>query len=706
MPGSVADRLSGRYALWLARGIAGACLLVSALVLAGWVLSIPSLTTLGRDWTPMVVSTALVVLSGGVAILHLSRSVPPRWRLVRALGLLITAGGGATLVNFIVLWLTGALLFETGPAWRMAPQTALAATLLGGALLVMGRSQRGDRVSEGMLAAALVIVLVMVASFAFGAAPKSDLMGRVNMSPITGLGLLGVVATLLFLVPGSLTARVIGGNGPGSRLARPWFAVVLIVPVVLGWLRLEAELRRLIGMEYGVALMIVGTGTTSLLAIFAFAARVNRYDERQRRDQEARQFLASASEVLSESLDLRVTLARVADLCVPSLADWCTVALRRAEGSLEVVSVVHQDPAKVEWAKEYQRRFPPDVNAPSGAGAVVRTGQPEFHPEIPDALLARAANDPEQLEVLRGLGLSSALSVPMAASGRTVGVLTLATSGTERRLSRDDLAAAQQLADRCGAAIERARLFTELRTLTEELEHRVADRTAELAVTNRELESFAYSVSHDLRTPLRALDGFSQAVLEDYGDRLDDTGRDYLNRIRRGSQRMGDLIDAMLELSRVTRSELRREQVDLSAVATDVLRGLREQDPARSVDATVQPGMTVAGDPRLLRAMLQNLLGNAWKFTAKRPDARIEFTVERDNGKPEPVFVVRDNGAGFDMAHASKLFGAFQRLHTVREFEGTGVGLATVQRIVHRHAGEIWARGVPGEGASFLFTLR
>jgi signal transduction histidine kinase len=243
----------------------------------------------------------------------------------------------------------------------------------------------------------------------------------------------------------------------------------------------------------------------------------------------------------------------------------------------------------------------------------------------------------------------------------------------------------------------------ELRALTTELEQRVAHRTAELGVANRELESFSYSVSHDLRTPLRALDGFSQALLEDYGERLDETGRDYLRRIRRGSQRMGDLIDALLDLSRVSRGELRRELVDLTSIATDIVESLRARAPDRAVNVHVQPGLKTTGDARLLRALLQNLFTNAWKFTGRRADARIEFAHHTDNGQAH--FVVRDNGVGFDMTYAPKLFGAFQRLHSDRDFEGTGVGLATAQRIVHRHGGTIWVEAAPDAGAAFFFTL-
>ena len=218
----------------------------------------------------------------------------------------------------------------------------------------------------------------------------------------------------------------------------------------------------------------------------------------------------------------------------------------------------------------------------------------------------------------------------------------------------------------------------------------------------RELESFSYSIAHDLRAPLRAIDGFAQALLEDNERDLDATGKDHLRRIRAASQRMGTLIDDLLSLARITRSELVREDVDLSALARSVLDDLRAAEPARDVADVVAPGLAARGDRRLLRVALENLLGNAWKYTSKKPRARIEFSPA---GAEPHAFVVRDDGAGFDMAYADRLFGSFQRLHTQDEFPGTGIGLATVQRIVHRHGGRVWAEGRVGEGASFSFTL-
>jgi len=256
-----------------------------------------------------------------------------------------------------------------------------------------------------------------------------------------------------------------------------------------------------------------------------------------------------------------------------------------------------------------------------------------------------------------------------------------------------------------------------LRESKEGLEQRVAERThelqernealrrnaAQLLAANTELDAFAYSVSHDLRAPLRSIDGFSHVLLEDYAAQLDEAGRDSLQRVRAASQRMATLIDDLLKLARVTRSEMRTENVDLSGMAQDIAADLQRGAPDRPVEFAIAPGLGARGDPRLLRVALENLLRNGWKYTGRQPRPRVEFGSVDVNG--ERAFLVRDNGAGFDMKYADKLFGVFQRLHSAAEFEGTGVGLATVRRIITRHGGRIWAEGAVDRGATFYFTL-
>lgn len=250
---------------------------------------------------------------------------------------------------------------------------------------------------------------------------------------------------------------------------------------------------------------------------------------------------------------------------------------------------------------------------------------------------------------------------------------------------------------------ERIKAEEAIRNLNARLEQRVRERTAELEAANRELEAFCSSVSHDLRAPLRSLAGFSQALMEDAAEVLDEESMDHLLRIQAAAKRMGQMIDDLLQLSRVTRTEMRRRTVDLSAMARQVADDLQRSDSARRVEFHIAEDLKADGDPGLLQLVMENLLGNAWKFTSLHPRARIEFgAVEVDGDRR---FFVRDDGAGFDMAYAGKLFGAFQRLHGRKEFEGTGIGLATVQRIVQRHGGKVWAEGKVEEGATVWFTL-
>ncbi|HXG90688.1 MAG TPA: ATP-binding protein [Vicinamibacterales bacterium] len=247
--------------------------------------------------------------------------------------------------------------------------------------------------------------------------------------------------------------------------------------------------------------------------------------------------------------------------------------------------------------------------------------------------------------------------------------------------------------------------------LQHQRERQVEHATAELqrtvheqALLNRELEAFSYSVSHDLRAPLRSIDGFAQALREDWGDRLDEAGQDSLSRIRNAAQKMGRLIDDLIKLSRLTRGQILRVNVDLSTIGHEVCAELTERNPSRKVEWKIHPGLRCSCDPALVRILLENLIGNAWKFTSKTPDACIEFARMPGPDEP-PVFVIRDNGAGFDMKYVDRLFGPFQRLHGDREFPGTGIGLATVQRIVHKHSGSVRTRAEVGKGARFYFTL-
>jgi light-regulated signal transduction histidine kinase (bacteriophytochrome) len=261
-------------------------------------------------------------------------------------------------------------------------------------------------------------------------------------------------------------------------------------------------------------------------------------------------------------------------------------------------------------------------------------------------------------------------------------------------------------AEKAGERLLLAQQETEARaaevlSLNATLEDRVRVRTAELERINRELEAFSYSVSHDLRAPLRTIDGFSLALQEDFAATIDDTGKDYIGRVRGGVQRMGQLIDALLQLSRITRTEIVREEFSMSGLAESVASDLREQNRERNLSFDIQAGLNAYADPRLTRIALENLMSNAVKFSSKVPRAEIRFGWDPEQN----AWYLRDNGAGFDMTYADKLFGAFNRLHGDKDFRGSGIGLATVARVVHGHHGRIWANSAVGQGATFWFTL-
>ena len=287
--------------------------------------------------------------------------------------------------------------------------------------------------------------------------------------------------------------------------------------------------------------------------------------------------------------------------------------------------------------------------------------------------------------------------------GYAVGAVDYLVKPVVPEFVRSKVAVFVELAKKNELLRRQAKLLAEGEQAALELAETRAELVRDLEHKNRELESFSYAVSHDLRAPLRRIDSFSRAVLESQGDRLDEAGQRFLSRVREASQHMSQLIDDVLHLSRVTRADLRDQEVDLSSIASLILTRLQESEPERKMDARVRPGVVVTGDSQLLKIAMENLLENAWKFTAKEPESRIEFGMMQAGG--EATYFVRDNGAGFDMTYTDRLFGPFQRLHPQGEFPGNGIGLATVQRIIHRHGGRVWAEGLVGQGATFYFTM-
>jgi PAS domain S-box-containing protein len=538
----------------------------------------------------------------------------------------------------------------------------------------------------------------------------------------------------------------------------------------------------------------------------------------------ADQLLIRAGALLAESLNYEAMLRQVAQLVVPHLADWCAVHFVDAGGQATRLVVTHVDPAKAAWARELQERYPP--RAGEGVDHVLRTGRTERYAEIPDAMLATLAHDDEHLALLRAVGFTSAMVIPLVARGRTLGALTLVTAESGRRYGADDQRLAEELASRCALSIDNALLHrdvqaaearyralfegspdgklvldangryvdanpalerltgysraellgmkagdlaadharppaafaelrhgpvgletsvrrkdgthvpvesratavplpgetiymavlrdiserkaaeAEIRALNESLERRVLERTAELSAVNKELEAFTYSVSHDLRAPLRIVDGFSKILLEDYSEQLPEEAVRTVGIVRDGAAKMGRLIDDLLQFSRLGRQSLRPRDVSPAEIVSAVLDELRGELDGRSIDWSIGALPICRADPALLKQVFVNLLSNALKYTRGREPARITVgALPWDDSSTEQTYFVRDNGVGFDMAYVHKLFGVFQRLHRVEDYEGTGVGLALTQRIIHRHGGRIWAEAEVEHGATFWFSL-
>lgn len=389
-------------------------------------------------------------------------------------------------------------------------------------------------------------------------------------------------------------------------------------------------------------------------------------------------------------------LDRIAAITAEIVGDGCMVTLISEDGQhLVNAANAHRDPAlALDYRTVMAAMVAPVITSRAVSATVARTGQPQRADVDPAAMVARS--DESLRPVVARLNVHSYAVVPIRARRTVIGTLSLVRSQPGRNYTDDDVTLIQDLADRAGLAIDKARLY-------DQLEHRVRERTAELEAANDQLEMFSSSVAHDLRAPLRAISGYSEILIEDLAAELPAAATKYLGSIRHSAHRMGHLIDGLLDLSRIGQTALRRERVDVTRLAHTVIERLRADDPDRVVEIVVEDGLVAAADPRLLDVVLTNLLGNAWKFTRDREPARIELVARVV--EPPTTFAVCDNGVGFELAQAAKLFGVFQRLHSADEFEGTGLGLATVQRVIHRHGGTVWAESEVGKGATFCFTL-
>jgi len=779
-PASGLRQPTSAHTIAIARAAGTAAIVIGVAALAGWRLDIPWLTRLVPGPATMNPTTALVVVLLGAAVwLNAGRPATRTgaW-LSSVIAALATLIGLARITGYAFGFDPGIdhLLFPervaltAGAPGPMAPHTALTLVLLGAALLLERRpTWRAQFVVQVLALAASVAALVSVTGHAYG----TELLSGV-MALNTAIAFLLVAAGVLWSHPERGVAALFASPTAGGSLVRRLAPAIILIPLLLGWLRLAGQRAGLYDTAGRTALFVVSiivvlasfaawsarsldradaervaaeqalrlgeerfrllVGSVRDYAIFMLdpsghvaswnhgAQQIKGYKPEEILGQHFSRFYppeALAAGAPAASLRAAAETGRFEEENWRIRKDgsrfWADVVItpiRDGRGTLLGFAKVTRDLSERQRAEEAMRASEEQFRtlAVTASDAIITAdshGDITYYNPGAERIFGYAFQEvrgkpltvlmPERLREAHRTGLARYLATGEArVVGRTVELVGQKRDGAEFPL---ELSLASWKRGPAFAFTAIVRDITE-RKAAEETLRRYA---AQLESANAELEAFAYSVSHDLRAPLRSLDGFSQALLEDYADRLDAQGTDYLRRVRSGSQRMAQLIDDLLNLSRVTRAQMRVGSVDLSALAEGIATELQKSDPSRRVEFAIAPALLAQADPGLLGVVLENLLGNAWKFTGKRLGARIEVGVTPHNGRP--TYFVRDNGAGFDMTYADKLFGAFQRLHRSGEFEGTGIGLATVQRIIHRHGGRIWAEAAPDQGATFYFTL-
>jgi signal transduction histidine kinase len=677
---------------------------IGGVVCGGWILDIPTLQRLLPGLASMKLNTALGLGCLGLA-LGSSIQRPSGTPVTRVLALVAAAIAAATLVEYalrIDLGIDELLCRDpstiSAPG-RMAPATAICVLGLGVAIAWLDR-----RWAEWLALVTAGFAHLTLLGYLYGVADLYAIWPFASVALHTAVSLYLLALGIVLARPGRGLMCVVTSDSPGGVLARRLLPAAVVVPAVLALLRQWGEAAGFYGTGAGRAMLVASSSAFFVALIWWTAAAIVRSDGRRRaaraelvRSYDRLRALASVSDTFATvATSYQALLDKIIRTIADLVGDGCLVTLLSEDGARLVNAAnAHRDPALELAYRSYLSGLAvAKASSSSIAAAVMRTGVPRRADTLPGALVDQAE---EVLKpIVARLNVHSFAVVPIRARKTIIGTLSLLRCRPGQGYTDDDLTLLQDLADRAGLAIENARLY-------DQLEQRVRARTKELESANRELEAFSYSVAHDLRAPLRSIAGFSRAVLEDHAEHLGPGGVQHMNRIEASARRMGELIDALLDLARVNRAELHRQPIQLSGMARAVMAQLQATQPGRDVEIVIEDGLVAEADPRLLNIALTNLLSNAWKFTGKRARARIELAARA--GERPTTFVIRDNGAGFDGAHTGKLFGVFERLHTAAEFEGTGIGLAIVQRIIQRHGGRIWAEGNVDEGAAFFFTL-
>jgi signal transduction histidine kinase len=718
--------------------VSGASLVLVGMVgLLGWLADLPPLTSIQPQYAPIALyATAFFAAAGCILLWHANRAwTPAAFSIATLVSIVISLTGLLAVAEYFTsseltletLIVPGGELRNGLPVGHLSPVGAAFFALLAPALWLGLRPGASPRSRQGAALVGLFIALaggVMTMGYLMG----EPLLYGGNIIPVAALAALGFtflgaglsaaagndVAPLLFLTGDSLRARLL-------RIFLPLSVSLAVVQATAhAVIVANAADPAVLTALWSIAFLIL----TGALVTYATSALGRDYDLAQLKRRQA-------EEKLQWDLALETALSALYEPLVSPTISQSEMAhsvleqARRLTGS-EHGYVFSIDPGAGESLVHAFTRMTVDgcEVASSGRDFKLRPGEDGRYPALWGEALntgqAFFTNSPPSHPAARGLPaghlpLRQFLSVPVLLGSELAGQIALANPGRDYTVR--DLQAVRRMGEFYALAIQTQRARVQVLELNTGLEQRVRERTQELEASSRELEAFSYSVSHDLRAPLRGVDGWSLALLEDYGDSLDEQAKVYLDRVRSETQRMGLLIDDLMKLSRVTRSDMRRQPVNLTALAARIAQRLRTSQPQRAVEWIIQPDLTAQGDSRLLEIALDNLLTNAWKFTAKRAQARITFgrlQGEDRSSNPgdgarrpdsRPVFYVRDDGAGFDMAHASRLFSPFQRLHKTAEFPGTGIGLATVARIVRRHGGHIWTEAAVGQGATFYFTL-